>query len=391
MLSCKRALFSLPEDLHYLNSAYIGPLSTATQEAGLRGIRRKAVPSSITPDDFFRESDEGRRLFAALVGSPDPKRIAIIPAASYGIAVAVRNAPVSAGQNLVLLHEQFPSNALAWRKLAHRKGLQLRSVAPPERARARGAEWNARVLEAIDAATAVVALPHVHWTDGTLFDLERIGTRAREVGALFVVDGTQSVGALPIDVRKVRPDALVAAAYKWLLGPYSVGLAYFGERFDDGEPLEENWIARLGSEDFAGLVTEREEYQPGALRYDVGERSNFILMPMLNAALTQNLDWGAASIQEYCAGLTAELVHEARALGFVVEDAAWRATHLFGLRAPGSLDMDAVHVRLQERRVFVSRRGSALRISPHVYNDERDVAALLDVLRDARPRPPATA
>ena len=115
----------------------------------------------------------------------------------------------------------------------------------------------------------------MHWTDGTRFDLAAIGARAREVGAALVVDGTQSVGALPFDVQQLRPDALVCATYKWLMGPYSLGFAYLGPRFDDGEPLEETWIGRRGSENFKELVDYQDDYQPGALRYDVGERSNF--------------------------------------------------------------------------------------------------------------------
>ncbi len=125
-----------------------------------------------------------------------------------------------------------------------------------------GEGWNSRIIEAIDADTALVALPHVHWTDGTQFDLVEIGRRAREVGAALVVDGTQSVGALPFDVQIVQPDALICSAYKWLLGPYSIALGYFGSRFDNGVPLEETWLGRLGSEDFTKLINYQSQYHP---------------------------------------------------------------------------------------------------------------------------------
>ena len=130
----------------------------------------------------------------------------------------------------------------------------------------------------------MVALPHVHWTDGVRLDLEAIGRRAREVGAALVVDGTQSVGAMPFNVTSIQPDAVICAAYKWLTGPYSIGLAYYGQRYDDGVPSEETWIGRLGSEDFRRLVDYEDAYRPGAARYDVGECSNFVLIPMLIAA-----------------------------------------------------------------------------------------------------------
>ncbi len=380
MLPCQKSRFALPDDEHYLNCAYMSPMSLAVEAAGVTGVGRKRVPSRITPSDFFTEADRARGLFARLVNAPDPSRIAIVPAASYGLAVAARNLPAAAGQNVVVTHEQFPANVHAWSRLAAGRSVDVRVVRPPDAAEGRGREWNVRVLDAIDRRTAIVALGHVHWTDGTKFDLEAIGRRAREVGAALVVDGTQSVGAMPFDVQAIQPDALVCATYKWLMGPYSMGFAYFGPRFDDGEPIEETWIGRAGSENFKELVNYRDDYQPGAIRYDVGERANFALLPMAMAALDQVLEWQPARIQEYTAALTAPLVDRVRALGYTVEDPAYRGAHLFGMRAPAGTDITAIDARLRSRKVFVSLRGSAIRVAPHVYNDARDIDALADAL-----------
>ena len=131
------------------------------------------------------------------------------------------------------------------------------------------------------------------------FNLEQIRKRTRDVGALLIIDGTQSVGVLPFDVKKIQPDALVCAGYKWLLGPYSIGLAYYGEYFDDGKPIEESWLNRMDSEDFSALVNYQASYQSGALRYDVGEHSNFVLVPMLIKSIKQLNQWGVANAQEY--------------------------------------------------------------------------------------------
>ncbi|MBL8136613.1 MAG: aminotransferase class V-fold PLP-dependent enzyme [Acidobacteria bacterium] len=380
MLTCQKSSFSLPGDEHYLNCAYMSPISVAVETAGMTGVARKRVPSRIATSDFFTESDRARALFARLINAPDPSRVAIIPAASYGLAIAARNLPAGAGQNIVVTHEQFPANVHAWRRLARDRGVEIRVVAPPDVTDGRGQGWNEGLLEAIDASTAIVALGHVHWTDGTKFDLGAIGARARDVGAALVVDGTQSVGALPFDVQAIQPDALVCATYKWLMGPYSMGFAYLGTRFDAGEPLEETWIGRAGSENFKELVNYRDDYQPGAVRYDVGERTNFALMPMAIAALEQVLEWQPARVQEYCATLTADLFERVRALGYTVEAPEYRGAHLFGLRAPAGTDITAVGERLRAQKVLVSLRGSALRVSPHVYNDARDIDALLAAL-----------
>lgn len=381
MLACQRSHFTLSEGLHYLNCAYMAPLAKAVRTAGVQGIDRRARPHLIAPQDFFEESDVVRCLFSRLINTPDPNRVAIIPSVSYGLATVARNAPGARGDNIVAVEEQFPSNVYVWRRLCAERGLEFRTVpAPAYRDGGRAIGWNTRLLTAIDRRTAVVALPHVHWTDGTLFDLERVGERARDCDALLVVDGTQSVGALPFDVQRIRPDAVVCAGYKWLLGPYSTGLAYLGPVFDRGTPIEENWITRRGSEAFADLVRYRDAYQPAAIRYDVGERSNFTLLPMLAAALELVLAWSVPAIQTYCRALTADLTWRLREKGHWVEDDQGRSGHLFGIRPRSSLDTARLADRLAERQVSVSLRGEAIRVSPHLYNDGTDTEALLAAL-----------
>lgn len=381
MLTCQKGLFSLPEGLHYLNCAYMSPLASAVEAAGIEGIRRKRNPALVTADHFFADGDRLRAAFARLVGAADSSRVAIVPSVSYGIATAARNLRIESGSNLVVLHEQFPSNIYSWMRAAGDAGAELRIVRPPE-TDGRGRGWNERLLEAIDARTAAVAIPHVHWADGTVFDLAAVSARTRDVDAALIVDGTQSVGAFPFDVAVHRPDALVCAGYKWLMGPYSIGLAWFGERFDGGQPLEDNWISRRGSRDFARLVDYQPEYGEGAARYDVGERSNFILVPMMLAALEMVSSWGPDRVQAYCRGLAEPALDILRGAGFRVEDARFRASHLFGLRAPGSVPAETVRSRLEERGVRVSVRGDAVRVSPHVYNDRADLDALVGGLTD---------
>ena len=377
-LACQREAFSIPAGVHYLNCAYISPLPRATEEAVIRGLRRKRLPTTIAAPDFFRDAEEARRRFARLLGG-DAERVALFPSASYAVAVCARNLPLARGQNVVLTHEQFPGNVYAWRRRAAEAGAELRVVEPPA-GPPRGEGWNARLLEAIDGDTALVSLPHVHWTDGTLFDLEAMGARAREVGAALVVDATQSAGALPLDLARVQPDALLTAGYKWLLCPYSTALAHLGPRFDGGVPLEETWMGREGSEDFQRLVDYRDEYLPGARRYDVGEVANFALLPGVLASLGLVLDWRPERVQDYLRGLTAELLAVAAGRGFGVEAEGWRGHHLFGIRMRADVELASLKRRLDEAGIAASLRGTALRVSPYLYNDRGDLDALTEVL-----------
>jgi len=229
-----------------------------------------------------------------------------------------------------------------------------------------------------------VSVPNVHWTDGTLFDLAAIGVRCRDVGAALVLDLTQSVGALPFDLSMAQPDVVVCATYKWLLGPYALALTWFSERFDDGVPIEETWIGRRNSREFQDLVEYEDEYMPGAVRFDMAERSNFFLAPIAKASLELILKWSPERIQQYCRDLTDDFLRDASELGYAVEEEAWRGSHLFGLRMPEGVDLVGLKETLAERNVSVSLRGSALRLSPNVYNDEVDVGVLLEALKAAR-------
>ncbi len=381
-LACQRSRFSLPEDFHYLNCAYMGPLPLAAERAGIAGLRAKRFPQAIAPEDFFRPVDEVRARFADLIGAPEPNRIATVPSVSYAVSTIARNTEAPPGTNIVIAHEQFPGNVYPWRRLVGEKGGELRVVTPPRDER-RGARWSERILDRVDTATVAVAMGTVHWTDGTRFDVAAIRERTREVGAALVLDGTQTVGAAAIDVEALGPDALVVAGYKWLLGPYSLSLAWFGERYLDGIPLEETWIGRRGSENFAGLVDYADDYQPGALRFDVGQRSNFALVPALSASLELVLEWRPERVAAYCTALMDGAFARLRELGLRVEEAAWRSPHLFGLGLPPGTDPGRLERSLARHRVGVSFRGSSVRVSPNIYNTRDDVEALVAAFKEA--------
>jgi selenocysteine lyase/cysteine desulfurase len=245
------------------------------------------------------------------------------------------------------------------------------------------------VLESMNDRTAIVAVPHCHWTDGTRVDLQLVGQRARELGAALVVDGTQSVGALPLDMSRVQPDFLATASYKWLLGPYSHGFLWVAPQWRQGRPVEQNWIARSNAEDFAALVRYTDSYAAGARRFDVGEVSNFALLPAAIAALEQTLDWGVDEIQSALRTLTRRIAERARELGLEVPAESRRAGHLLGLRL-GDRDPQRLAAALRASQVHVSVRGSSIRVSPHVYNDSDDIDRFLEVL-EMTLRRPATA
>jgi len=352
----------------------MSPLMKKVENAGKRGLVKKRKPYKISGKDFFHDTETLRLLYSKLINNHEPDRIVVIPSVSFGMANVVNNLPKKKGK-IIVVEGQFPSNIYPWTSLRDR-GYDVEIVTAPEGIR-KGEEWNDKIQEAITNETVLLALGHVHWADGTLFDLKRFREKLDRVDGLLIIDGTQSVGALPFDIQEINPDALICAGYKWLMGPYSIGLAYYGERFDDGRPVEENWINRENSDDFSRLVNYEENYRKGALRYEVGEHSNFILVPMMIEAIKQVLKWTPAGIQEYCDQLMAPAISQAAELGFESEERPFRSAHLFGLQLPPSTTPEEAMKAFKQRKVSVSLRGETIRVAPHVYNDEIDVRKFL--------------
>ncbi len=373
-IACQRNRFDLPDEVTYLNCAYMGPLSADVLEAGHRGLEAKAHPWKIGPRDFFDPVDEARELFAELIGA-DADGVAVLPAASYGIATAARNLAVPPGGRIVCLAEEFPSNVYAWVDLARRSGGDVVFVDRPG-----DFDWTAAVLEAIDERCAVAALPHCHWIDGSLVDLVPVAERVRDVGGALVVDATQSIGAMKFPLDGVRPDFLVTSTYKWLLGPYSSAFMWVAPQHRDGTPLEYSWATRAHSDDFPQLVNYTDAYRPGARRYDVGQTANFALTPAIAAALRQTLGWTVDGINAYIGALVDRLAKGAESIGLSLAPPEFRSRHLVGVQLSGAAP-EPVASALADAGVHVSVRGEAVRVSPHVYNDEADVDRLIEVLR----------
>ena len=377
----QKHLFQLPSDIHYLNAAYMSPLLKSVEEAGITGIQRKRNPTTIAPADFFAEAEQVRLNFSKIIHCK-PGQVAIIPSASYGLKAAVNNIPVHNGDHAIVVSEEFPSDYYAIRSWCKEQNKQLKTIQAPDTLTNRGETWNNNILQAITPETSAVILSSIHWTDGTIFDLKQIGKKCKETNTVFIVDGTQSVGALPMNVEEYQIDALICAGYKWLMGPYSTGLAYYSAIFNNGVPLEETWMNKSNAQNFSGLTAYVDDYSPEAGRYNAGEFSNFILLPMLNKALEQIINWQVANIQTYCSQLIQPLTTFLQENNFWIEQERYRAKHLFGFLLHQNMDKDQLLGELQKRKIYVSLRGKAIRVSAHFYNDEGDINALMETLRE---------
>ncbi|MBL4790564.1 MAG: aminotransferase class V-fold PLP-dependent enzyme [Kordiimonadaceae bacterium] len=368
ILPSQRHLFDIPRDVCYLNAAYMTPLTKAQQEIGAVSAAQNGRPWEVFPEDFNPTSDKIRN-HAASMFNVRADDIAIIPSVSYGIATAGKNLIIEAGSNVLVIEDQFPSNIYEWQENAKAAGGAIVTVPTPE-----DHDWTSAILEALDhpgAAYSIVALPQVHWSSGALIDLVKVSKACRKLGAALVLDLTQSAGAMPTDIAEIDPDFAVFGTYKWLMGPYSLCFMYVAPRQQEGQPLEQNWLARKDSEDFAGLVNYQDSYQPGARRFDMGERSNFILSPICVEGLRQLQEWGVGNIADTLQAINTRLCETAAECGFNAVPDQFRSPHMLGLYV-GSKGRDLL-ASLKDAGVFASLRGEMLRVAPHLWIDDHDM------------------
>ena len=378
MLACQKNRFDITEGVHYLNGAAYSPQLKSALSIGEDAIRFKMQrPYQISSSYHFETANLVRKGFSRMINAGDDQSIAIIPAVSYGLATVAHNLHrlpgIATKKNIVMVQDEFPDSLYAFQRACEAFGLSITTVKMDKTAPDFARQWNEDLLTAITPDTALVICQHVHWMYGVKFDLVEIGRQCRSSGALFVVDGSQSVGVLPFDIQEIQPDALVVATYKWMFGIYGAALAYFGPFFDEGIPIEENWMNRANSLDFTRLTQYTREYLPKAQRYNTGEFSQFFQLPVLKDAIDTINDWGVGELQDYSFRMAAPYLKRLEAAGCVFAGTQYRAAHLTGIRLPENINLANLMNNLKTKQVHVSLRGDIVRLSVHIYTEEEDL------------------
>lgn len=376
-LPSQRALFDIPNDITYINCAYLSPLSKAAQAAGEVAVARKVRPWTIERRHFFEEVEAVRGAFARIIHAR-PEDVALVPAASYGLATAAAGLGLPAGGRVIVMDHQHSSNWYCWTALAEQTGGEVVTVqSSPD------GGWTEPLLDAIDERATVVAVETCHWSDGSMVNVEEVAERSRQVGAAFVLDATQTLGAIPLDVRRLQPDFMVASAYKWLFCPYGLAFLYVAPHRQNGRPLELHGYNRVGQQQVVSNWNYVLSFEPGAPRYDMGQRSDFVKLPMALIGLDQVHAWQPQRVAATLAPLTERVAQAAISLGLRVPPSAHRAPHIIGLRTGRPIAPD-LQDALRARGIHVSIRGDAIRVSPHLYNAADDIdrlhAALSELL-----------
>ena len=382
MLASQRALFEMPRDICYLSAASYSPLPLRTLEAGRAAIGRKGTPWTLDAA-FAHHQHERARAAAARLIHADAADIALIPSVSYGVATAAKILKIERGTRVIVLEDDHSSPVLEWHARAEAQGFAVETVRRPD-----NGDWTSAVLATIARSDAppvsLASISSVHWSDGGLIDVEKVGAALRQRSAIFLIDATQSVGVLAMDVTRLDPDFVIFPTYKWLLGPYGRAFLYVARRHHNGIPLEQTAGGRRDVRAENAVYFTDISYVPDARRFDMGERDHFISLEMASIGMEMMAEWGAQSVAERLRMLTDRIAQRVREFGVSVLEPPLRAPHILSLGFGDGIPKGLIE-GLATEGIYVATRLGRMRISPHVYNDEEDadrfVAGLAKRLR----------
>jgi selenocysteine lyase/cysteine desulfurase len=378
MLASQRALFDIPLEICYLNAASYSPLPLKTQEAGRAAVGRKGTPWKL-PASFASEQNERARAAAARLINAEPSDIALTPSISYGVATAAKLLTIPRGTRVIVLESDHSSPVLEWHARAEEQGFTVETVRQPG-----DGDWTSAVLAAVErsgaAPVGLASISSVHWSDGGLVDVDKVAAALRRQGAMFLIDATQGVGVLAMDVKRLDPDFVLFPTYKWVLGPYGRAFLYVAKRHQNGIPLEQTSAGRRDVRAENAVYFTDLNYVSGARRFDMGERDYFISMEMASIGMEMLAEWGASAVVQRIAMLTERIAEGVRGIGVSLPDARLRAPHILSLAFKDGMPAGLVE-GLASEGVYVAPRLGRLRVSPHVYNDEADADWFVEVLR----------
>ncbi len=357
----------------FLDHAAIAPLSRRVREAMARFLDcRGSNDERLT--DYMTIGERLRAAAARLIGATT-EEIAIVQNTSHGLNLVAQSLPLRPGDNVIFCDMEFPSNVYPWMLLERQRRVEARCI-PHD-----GGGLTLEALEAhADERTRVVAVSSVEFLTGFRTDLPALGQWCRQHGVFFVVDGIQSLGAAPLDVRECAIDFLAAGGAKWLMGPVGVGFLYVRrELLDRIAPPMAGCISVVDYENWRDYHL---TFLPDASRFHLGGM-NFDGIIGLLASIELLMETDIAAIHTHTLHLTDRLIADLTQRGYRIISnlAPERRSAIVTFAVPG--DPLQAHARLKQAGVIVSLREGFIRVSPHGYNVEEEVARVGQVLGDA--------
>jgi selenocysteine lyase/cysteine desulfurase len=316
---------------------------------------------------------EDIRAAAARLVNVTADEIAFVPNTTAGIALVAEGFPWTAGDNVVTLDNEFPSNQYPWLNLATR-GVETRRVPISNEGRI---DYD-RLAAACDRRTRIVAVSWIGYATGFRADVARLAQIAHDCGARFFLDAIQGLGAFPLDVRATGIDYFAADGHKWLLGPEGAGLFYIrADRLEELRPQIVGWHSVAHSGDYTRIEL---NFKPSAQRFEGGSQ-NMPGVLALGASIDLLLDLGIDNIAKQIVANTDDAAARLQSAGATIHSPrdANCSSGILSFTLPNEAP-EQTRRRALAANIALSCRAGRLRISPHAYNNAADLARLLEVV-----------
>ena len=370
-----RDAFPACEGRAYLNCAAVAPGSARVRAAINTWLDDHTAQGNMGSKEWWARAAEVRARTAELIGA-SPEEVAFVKSTSHGLAMVAEGLDWRPGDEVAVASTiEYPSNVYAWKHLADR-GVTLREIRVVD-----GAVTPESVEEAMGPRTRLVTVSSVQFASGHRTDVDAIGRLCRDRDVLFVVDAIQQAGAFPIDVKASGIHAMAACSHKWMLGLLGIGFLYVDrDLLPNLRPALVGWYSVEDPFAFDGT---RFDLRTDASRLEEAAPT-FPMVYGLGAAVEMLLEAGVANTAAHITALLDRAASSLEAIGCEVSPAPEHRAGILMIK-PASADVDALAEACLERRIAVSVRRGRLRLSPHLYNNEDDIDALVDLLRTPSP------
>jgi selenocysteine lyase/cysteine desulfurase len=366
--------FAAVAGLAYLDHASDSPAPERTRRVIVERAELLSNPLAQVRSREDYLADANRLLAERLNTTPD--RFAYLTNVADATAAIANGIAWQPGDNVVLVQGEYPSFVLPWTRLAQ-SGVEVRFAQP------NGIETDLDAVEAvIDDRTRALVISHVDFNSGYRNDLAALGVLAHSHGALFVVDASQSLGAIPVDVSAWGIDALVCVGYKWLMGVHGISMLFVSESAQ--EAIAPTAPGRYSVRSGWPFPEYDLDWAESAIRYQ-GGALNWIGVCALAESLTLHDEIGPDIITQRVLALTDALIDRLDSLPVTVtssREPEHRSSYLtFTL---GSIDKDDALVDAgRKQHVFFGRRGGGIRVGTHFWNDASDFDRLAALIESA--------
>lgn len=364
-------------ELCYLNTASIGLMPVAARFTAEQFERQLSLYGTTWFDERTEVAalDWARAAAGALFNVP-PDQIAVTTSVTEALSQIAWSLRPGPGTNVVSIDLEFPSVVYPWMRVARETGAEVRLVRAAERPQSLSLDT---LAEFVDDDTEVICVSHVQYATGHRFDLDGLAKLAEGHGAWLIVDGSQSAGAVPIDLSQARVDAFLCAGYKWLCGPFGAAICHVGSRL--AERLDPHFVGWKSTADPYSMDASRMGLAPSPLAQMEFSTMAYGAGVALAAAIEHVDEIGVETIFAHNLELSATLRGGLEELGAEIVTPAEeeQRSGIVTARFPGR-DGEQVAAWLNGSDVIVSPRFGATRFSPHFFNTSDDVTLALEVL-----------